>query len=1544
MKKTSSFLIASLLFCIAAVGGTFQPATVPVVDTIADLTARLPSRLYPFVDVSRFDESQGPWIVPRRARYDAAATDTVWRGCIYEARGGGRWVFDDCLNGAEVDLTTFGTVPQVVGPVAPLTTASAIVRDSTDALQAAVDLIAARGGGVLTLPAGMFKVTRSIVLGPNVHIKGAMPVTLGQIDLGTTNSLNGQLTWIIGQITATNINGNWNGGGFPVFVSQGRAGVYTNAFQTSFINYAGETVKYSRGGSIIENVAILPAYGWAWNGGPPSCAWFINEVANCEFRSSAAVGSVGPGIYMRGPFAMKVTDSFISENWVGGVFLTDFSDLDMRGTRVVGNKGFGLGLYKANTHYFVGNDFWNPKPDLVTFTGGTIQPVTTYTNHTWVYNELVERAGWTANPTNDTLNPAIGSDTGMPIMFSGTDLPGGLLPNTIYFVRVSDITGANWKVYRSAGDALGYSGAPAIDITSPGTNWKAVSPFAASAFWAKDAEEIFIKGARSDMTYHIGAVLDTVKRGKIEGWDSWDQGRNQKLLGSRLPGVNDIIGIYLTNCVGISLVDNFLSAGKDFTGGGVGGLLPVVYTGIRLDDSVDIGITGNQFDRLHNGILVDQDSTFTPVDPRWANTVSPWTTRPVNSLSTVNPSAWNGVQLNKTNLIYGTLPSGSTSFVAFSVASKIRLNSNLSSNTQEGIWALSSGNTLTAPSVKTPNSVVLVQYFDGPTAGQYLYLRFFGAATTDWRDYYCDITEYAGRDIEVVAQRDSAGAVQIYVEGISRSVGTGTVGGSPPSITNTVYAPYFVVGAWDAALNYHRAEWFYGAAVTIGSSFTYDGIARLKHWASSPATKVIWDFDGAGSYGVWDKSGNGVTGQLADLSASRTPVWGNDPFAVTVFDSLGAPIEKLGPRSFKLPVGGGGGGSTVSVDGTVASSLNFADATKISVTKSGSNTTFNINAGTVPFSDMTNGFASSFHLRGTLASRPAASAANNGFLYFVTDDSSVYRSDGSVWALWSISTAGGTTLPTNGASPGWVYTLQQDLTIKPTNSVTFSSMTISGDLTVGGTIVPTTPIPLSSIAPEALSEGEASLVYQPLDPEDDLTAIGGLSGTGLVRRLGPGAFIITTLPGDTNLFYRGDGTFAAPPAGSGSGTGLVTAVTSDFQVNSGTLSLSNTPVTAGTYPYATIGVDAKGRVTSISSNTPPGGMVWDVDLDFDLTNTTGSFVPIYTNAVPLGTTRLLTFDILAGGDTNAQSWRVLGRLSNRSSGVMSANWIHPEGGSTDTNSGAYLTNSGTNLVLMVRGPSYQPQRGNVRGWIKTVTNAGVYTFTPTLDTNGLLLVWRLDEATTGNRTSDDANALVLTQTNTVNFVTSGVRSNAARFSRASSQSLGRSTTNLLEVSSNLNFTLTAWVNPSSFPSSGQIFGIAGKCDPGVNARVEYALNMRYNAANQFQFDFLTGTNGAGSGTHTIVSSVLGTTTNTWYMLAAGRDALVGSNWISVNGSPKEYVASPGPGPTISEFRVGLFGSATHFFNGLIDEITFWRTNLTASQISFMTNNPPPTLP
>ncbi len=359
-----------------------------------------------------------------------------------------------------------------------------------------------------------------------------------------------------------------------------------------------------------------------------------------------------------------------------------------------------------------------------------------------------------------------------------------------------------------------------------------------------------------------------------------------------------------------------------------------------------------------------------------------------------------------------------------------------------------------------------------------------------------------------------------------------------------------------------------------------------------------------------------------------------------------------------------------------------------------------------------------------------------------------------------------------------------------------------------------------------------------------------------------------------------------------------------------------------------------------------GGIAYDVDVTYTVTNTGSEVYPVYTNAVPSGVTRWLDLKGLQSGATNRSTFKLNGVLANRSGTVETTNWVEHQS-VTEANSAAYVTNSGTNLLVVIRGPVYGPQNGRIWGWLSTMTNAGAYSAGgSSFDTNGLLLVWRFDESGTGNKTSSDPYALVLVSTNSVASVT-GVKTNAAKFTRASNMILGMNTTNLVEATTNMNFSLSVWVRLLTFPGSGQTYGIISKDDPGVNTRVEYSLALRYTNATAAEVYFLTGTNATSAGTYLVSSTNWLTSTNVWYHIAAGRSVVGGNgtNWISVNAETPAVLASPiGPAPTAAQFRVGAHGSATHLMNGDIDEFSFWRTNLTPTQIAALATNPPPTLP
>src|SRR5436190_5808242 len=62
--------------------------------------------------------------------------------------------------------------------------------------------------------------------------------------------------------------------------------------------------------------------------------------------------------------------------------------------------------------------------------------------------------------------------------------------------------------------------------------------------------------------------------------------------------------------------------------------------------------------------------------------------------------------------------------------------------------------------------------------------------------------------------------------------------------------------------------------------------------------------------------------------------------------------------------------------------------------------------GTVSVSDVAQSvWSGSVHQAGLLAARPAAAASNAGFLYYATDDNSLWRSDGTTWTKVSSSSS-----------------------------------------------------------------------------------------------------------------------------------------------------------------------------------------------------------------------------------------------------------------------------------------------------------------------------------------------------------------------------------------------------------------------------------------------------------------------------------------------------------------------------------------------------------
>lgn len=122
-----------------------------------------------------------------------------------------------------------------------------------------------------------------------------------------------------------------------------------------------------------------------------------------------------------------------------------------------------------------------------------------------------------------------------------------------------------------------------------------------------------------------------------------------------------------------------------------------------------------------------------------------------------------------------------------------------------------------------------------------------------------------------------------------------------------------------------------------------------------------------------------------------------------------------------------------------------------------------------------------------------------------------------------------------------------------------------------------------------------------------------------------------------------------------------------------------------------------------------GTFEYAVDVVVTLTNiNTADFVPMWTNAVPSGETHILQTDLGYAGQTNRASFLLRSVLANRGgTGGGFANSVVASQVS-DAAAVAHWTNSGTNLILLVRTPSNEPVMVHAWGTLRRITNAGTY--------------------------------------------------------------------------------------------------------------------------------------------------------------------------------------------------------------------------------------------
>lgn len=208
-------------------------------------------------------------------------------------------------------------------------------------------------------------------------------------------------------------------------------------------------------------------------------------------------------------------------------------------------------------------------------------------------------------------------------------------------------------------------------------------------------------------------------------------------------------------------------------------------------------------------------------------------------------------------------------------------------------------------------------------------------------------------------------------------------------------------------------------------------------------------------------------------------------------------------------------------------------------------------------------------------------------------------------------------------------------------------------------------------------------------------------------------------------------------------------------------------------------------------------------------------------------------------------------------------------------------------------------------------------------TDSLISYWTMDETSGTRYDSVVATGNDLTDNNTVGYGT-GIISNGADFIPANSEYLSH-TSNASLQTGDIDFTFAAWFKIDDLNTRAII-----SKDDGLGTR-DYRITYLAGALR-----FYVNASGA-----TQVASAAAISTGTWYYVVAWHDASANTINIQVNNGT---VDSAGIGAlsaaSTNPFLIGAntVGSATNFWDGLIDEVGFWKRVLTSDERTSLYNS------
>lgn len=200
--------------------------------------------------------------------------------------------------------------------------------------------------------------------------------------------------------------------------------------------------------------------------------------------------------------------------------------------------------------------------------------------------------------------------------------------------------------------------------------------------------------------------------------------------------------------------------------------------------------------------------------------------------------------------------------------------------------------------------------------------------------------------------------------------------------------------------------------------------------------------------------------------------------------------------------------------------------------------------------------------------------------------------------------------------------------------------------------------------------------------------------------------------------------------------------------------------------------------------------------------------------------------------------------------------------------------------------------------------------------DNLVSYWKLDEASGNALDSHGSNDL--TETSGTIAATSGKISGCRDFEAIDTEYFTRASNSDLQVG-DIDFSFAMWINPESISS----FPTFLSKDTGASR--EYGFLINDSDSNRVRFAI----SADGSGLVTVTATNFGSlSTGTWYFVAGGHNATSNEIWVAINaGTPNTQAHSGGVFTGTSNFAIGARPDGSIHYDGLIDEVGFWKRDI-----------------